>query len=394
MPFYNELIDMTDVLDESPQVIARTYHFEHTSILHSVLYRSKVPICLLQNGVLETEKVDPLHKTSNNSNNVKKANIRYYFPTERYRTVYRFSNLFSLLAALSFFVQIIAWADMVAYGSLGLEEDEFLNHSIYFTPLFVYILFDLLRGRLGTQERIELTFGTTDIRTIKGELPLENTHNFSSILIVLGILFAAIILIPESDLLVLALGAICYLFLGFILIASITSYFSSREDNNQQKYQSLVQFYFALMNMKEDTFSSTDEDNHDAISELNEIKIRLEQFEELLSQFDAAKEIFQSKSPSLIAIAIGATTEKLMRTACDQLGIKRKSSARPTLLSFTQEYQTKRELDDKIRTHLNLIREYRNRAAHHFNLDWKESLIVLDLFCQFVEWFSITHPVE
>jgi hypothetical protein len=84
----------------------------------------------------------------------------------------------------------------------------------------------------------------------------------------------------------------------------------------------------------------------------------------------------------------------LMRTACDQLGIKRKSSARPTLLSFTQEYQTKRELDDKIRTHLNLIREYRNRAAHHFNLDWKESLIVLDLFCQFVEWFSITHPVE
>ena len=45
-------------------------------------------------------------------------------------------------------------------------------------------------------------------------------------------------------------------------------------------------------------------------------------------------------------------------------------------------------LNDKSFTHLNLIKEFRNRAAHHFNIEWDESIIVLNQFCQFVEWYA------
>ena len=90
---------------------------------------------------------------------------------------------------------------------------------------------------------------------------------------------------------------------------------------------------------------------------------------------------------------IPATTERLMKKACDALGIKRKTNARPTLHTFIHEYQTKKPLDDKSLTQLNVIKEFRNRATHHFNIDWDESFIVLSQFCQFVEWYAETHAL-
>ena len=112
---------------------------------------------------------------------------------------------------------------------------------------------------------------------------------------------------------------------------------------------------------------------------------------EILEDVASSREIFASKSPSLIVIAIGATTERLMRKACDSLGITRKHNARPTLHTYINEYQTKKSLNEKTHTQLNLIKEFRNRATHHFNIEWDESFIVLNQFCQFVEWYASSH---
>ena len=121
------------------------------------------------------------------------------------------------------------------------------------------------------------------------------------------------------------------------------------------------------------------------------LRKKLEKHQSLLEDVAPSKEIFATKSPSLIVITIGATTERLMRRACDSLGIKRKNNARPTLHTYINEYQTKKPLNEKSLTQLNLIKEFRNRATHHFNIEWDESFIVLNQFCQFVEWYASTH---
>ena len=77
--------------------------------------------------------------------------------------------------------------------------------------------------------------------------------------------------------------------------------------------------------------------------------------------------------------------------ACDSLGITRKHNARPTLHTYINEYQTKKALNEKTHTQVNLIKEFRNRATHHFNIEWDESFIVLNQFCQFVEWYASSH---
>ena len=80
-----------------------------------------------------------------------------------------------------------------------------------------------------------------------------------------------------------------------------------------------------------------------------------------------------------------------MFIACENVG-KRKSNARPTLHTFINEYQTKAKLDPKILTQL--IKEFRNTATHHFNVEWDDSLMVLKQFCRFVEWFADHHATE
>lgn len=83
-----------------------------------------------------------------------------------------------------------------------------------------------------------------------------------------------------------------------------------------------------------------------------------------------------------------------MFIACENVGIRRKSNARPTLHTFINEYQTKAKLDPKTLTRLQLIKEFRNTATHHFNVEWDDSLMVLKQFCRFVEWFAEHHASE
>ncbi|MDP6866354.1 MAG: DUF4145 domain-containing protein, partial [Candidatus Poseidoniaceae archaeon] len=148
------------------------------------------------------------------------------------------------------------------------------------------------------------------------------------------------------------------------------------------------------INILPDDYDLHQSRNVEEINEFRRIRGKLDQYQSLLAEITSSKDIFASKSPSLIVIAIGATTERLMRNACDLLGIKRKSNARPTLHTYIHEYRTKKVLNETAESYLETIKNYRNRATHHFNIDWDEAYIVLNQFCKFVEWYAGDHTSE
>jgi hypothetical protein len=369
-------------------VIATTLHYEHRSIIKSLFDKPKVPIRLLSNGIINTDRKDPLSHQSTREVNVKGANIRYYFPEEGYKKIYRTLSILSLISSLVFLVQMVEWTDKILLGELGNGQDDFFKHFLHFSPLLLWIVVDLCRDKVGIQEYVEITSAKEESIQLKGNLLFQGEHNFSAAMICIALALNVVVLSPEDGLLILLFGL--FYLVGIVACLLMTlSWFLRSAEEDKQRNQDLIQFYFALMNIQEDTLNIESFENPQDFDDMLELREKLGEFENVLGVSRAAKDIFASKSPSLIVVAIGATTENLMKRACDHLGVVRKKKARPTLQTFIHEFQTIELLDDKVLSQLNIIREFRNRSTHHFNIDWDESLIVLNQFCQFVEWYAV-----
>ena len=62
--------------------------------------------------------------------------------------------MLTVLSALVFFATIVEWSERMSSDDIGVESDDFLEHLQYFSPVCIWIFFDLVRGRFGTQERL------------------------------------------------------------------------------------------------------------------------------------------------------------------------------------------------------------------------------------------------
>ena len=368
-------------------VVARTTHHEKNSRLRILFGSSKVKISLLSDGTLVSDQKDPLAKRDDGIN-LNGAKFQYFFPEERFFFAYRLLTLFTVLSSLIFFATIVEWAERMAGDDIGVQSVDFLEHLQYFSPVCIWIFFDLVRGRFGTQERLIVKANDGQKVEIKGELPFESQHNLSMYLLGVGLFLAALFITPEESIFATIFGIV-------IIIALVSMYAKGFNfltvKSNKNRSLPLNHFYFALTKILQDDPIAKNEVNQVELNEFNELREKLEKHQPILEDVASSREIFASKSPSLIVIAIGATTERLMRKACDSLGITRKHNARPTLHTYINEYQTKKSLNEKTHTQLNLIKEFRNRATHHFNIEWDESFIVLNQFCQFVEWYASSH---
>ena len=368
-------------------VVACTTHHEKSSRLGALFGHSKVKISLLSDGTLVSDRKDPLAAT-NDGINLNGAKFQYFFPEERLFFAYRLMTLITVLSSLIFFATIIEWSERMVDEDIGVQSTDILEHLQYFSPVFIWVFFDLFRGRFGTQERLVMKAKDGQNVEIRGGLPYQSQHNLSMYLLGVGLLLAAIFITPEESMFATLFGIVIIIAL-LLMYAKSFSFLTVK--SNKNRILALNHFYFALTKIIDDDPIAKNEVNQVELDEFNELRQKLEKHQRLLEDVASSKEIFASKSPSLIVIAIGATTERLMRNACDSLGIKRKHNARPTLHTYINEYQTKKSLDEKSITQLNLIREFRNRATHHFNIEWDESFIVLNQFCQFVEWYASTH---
>jgi hypothetical protein len=384
-----KLLEITILMASAQEniFVARTSHHEKNSHLKALFGQSKVRISLLSDGTLISDRKDPLSAT-NDGVNLNGAKFQYFFPEERFFFAYRLLTLISVLSSLIFFATIVEWAERMVDDDIGVRPVDFLEHLQYFSPIFIWVFFDLVRGQLGSQERLIIKAKDGQNVEIRGGLPYQSQHNISMYLLGVGLFLSAIFITPEESMFATILGMIIILAL-FVMYARGIGFLAVKSSKN--RCLSLNHFYFALTKILHDDPVTNKEVEQYEIDEFNKMREKLEKHQPLLDDVASSKEIFASKSPSLIVIAIGATTERLMRKACDSLGITRKHNARPTLHTYINEYQTKKPLNEKTLTQLNLIKEFRNRATHHFNIEWDESFIVLNQFCQFVEWYASTH---
>ena len=242
---------MSEQLSKEELVIATTLHHEHRSIVKSLFSTSKIPIKLFSNGTLYTERSDPLSHEATRQINIKGATVRYHFADEGQRFTYRVSTIISLVSSLLFFGLTMAWTDRILMGELGNGAEDLQEHFLYFWPILLWISIDFLRDRIGKQERLEITYEKGKTITLRGNLPFQGEHNFSAVMITIGIATSAIVLSPEDDLSILLFGILLWSALLYSSFTVLRWFLASQEGDKERNHQELIQFYFAIMNIKE-----------------------------------------------------------------------------------------------------------------------------------------------
>ena len=375
----------------APSKVGWMVHYDHHHIFSK--RQRKYEIQLFSDGTISSQAKHPLSGKPAEKANVFSHKMRYFFPLENVVTLYRSMVVLCLIFSGSFFFKFVSWADMVYESGLTDEALNAVSVAPFLTPLLLMIVFDTLACRFGTPERITVHTPSTEQLIFRGKLPLQDLVNIARGVTLLGGIFGTLLALPDDSffLFILSLGI-----LGGMFYASWQGilWLLNTQKQSDGVQMSCVQFFIAateIQNGGQDSDPILEKKERD---ELGQIKEKLGSFEDVLQRAEASRDIFSSTSPSLIVIAIGATTERLMHIACDNVGIRRKSNARPTLHTFINEYQTKESLDPKIQMRLHLIRDLRNTATHHFNVDWDDSLMLLRHFCHFVEWFADNHAMQ
>lgn len=381
----------TQAGSSSARAVGRMVHYDHHQIFSK--RQRKYEIRLMSDGTISSTAKHPLSNSTTNEVSVHTHKMRYFFPLENQPFLYRIIVLLCLVLSGIFFYNFGTWAELVYENGLTDRSLDAASVVPFLSPLVLLLIADSLVCKLGTPERMTVETSSDDKLTFRGKLPNQDLLNISRGVALLGGIVGTLLALPEESffLMLFSLGL-----LGVMFYASMQGLFwlLSAKKSTDEVHMSCVQFFIAATEMQNGAKGTVQVLEKEEQKELSHLKEELQGFENVLGRVDASRDIFSSSSPSLIVIAIGATTERLMFIACENVGIQRKSNARPTLHTFINEYQTKAKLDPKTLTRLHLIKEFRNTATHHFNVEWDDSLMVLKQFCRFVEWFAENHSKE
>ena len=253
---------------ESEVVVARTTHHEKNSQLRSLFGNSKVKISLLSDGTLVSDRKDPL-ATTNDGINLNGARLQYFFPEERFFVLYRLLTLLTVLSSLVFFATIIEWSERMVDDDIGVDSDDFLEHLQYFSPVCIWIFFDLIRGRFGTQERLVVKARDGQNVEIMGGLPYQTQHNLSMYLLGVSLFFVALFITPEESMFAAILGLTFTIGILFLYAKGIE--FLTVKSNNERNLP-LNHFYFALTKILQDDPVGSNEVEQSELDEFNKIR--------------------------------------------------------------------------------------------------------------------------
>ena len=192
-------------------------------------------ISLLSDGTLVSDRKDPLAGT-NDGINLNGAKFQYFFPEERFFVLYRLLTLITVLSSLIFFATIIEWSERMVDDDIGVESDDFLEHLQYFSPVCIWIFFDLVRGRFGTQERLVVKAKNGQNVEIMGGLPYQSQHNISMYLLGVSLLFVAALITPEESMFASILGLVILIGIASLYGKGITCLlYTSPSPRDRQK---------------------------------------------------------------------------------------------------------------------------------------------------------------
>ena len=264
--------------------------------------------------------------------------------------------------------------------------------AIFCAPL-VYIFADNYRDLFAKPSLITIQTADGETKHLTGKLPNAQVHTASSVMIALAAYF--FFLGSVDKLTSTQYGSTVEIILGLIAISFIVfliyqGYFAKDKINgidNQEISNDMVHFYFALMSVKQSFNTVTVTVDKDISDELKGIKEELQQYDNSMKSVVSAEQIFTASNPSMGVLAIGISTETIMKNACERVGISFKPSAKMTLDPLIKQYNREAGIDSRIKSYLEIVKEMRNRAAHDFNINWTEFKTTLDQFCEIVKWY-------
>jgi hypothetical protein len=314
------------------------------------------------------------------------------------RILYQLLGLVSLFSSfVVMFMLLEAWFDAMFYDG-ALTEIELIAT---FAPV-LWIYFDLNRGKLAQPETITFNLSDGTTKQINGNLPNSDSYQGSVIIIILCVIGFVLASLDWGMQRLPLLGDIISYAIGFGIILLpfwlIWNYFKSDKSlsgiDSHEIPNGLTHMYFAAMSLHYNRRLLISQENQLATSELDDLRNKLMEHEQIIANINSANFIFAAPSPSLGLIAIRVSTETIMRNACEINGITWKPNARNTLISYLQKYKSEKSMDSKVESNIKSIIELGNRAAHDFNVDWDEFRIAATQFCEIVVWYSNTYYSE
>ena len=263
----------------------------------------------------------------------------------------------------------------------------------FFCAPIVYFFVDDYRNLFAKPSLITIQTEDGETKHLTGKLPNAQVHTASSVMIALAAYF--FFLGSVDKLTSTQYGSTVEIILGLIAISFIVfliyqGYFAKDKINgidNQEISNDMVHFYFALMSVKQSFNTATAPVDKDISDDLKGIKEELQQYNSLMKSVVSAEQIFTASNPSMGVLAIGISTETIMKNACERIGITFKPSAKMTLDPLIKQYNREAGIESRIKSYLEIIKEMRNRAAHDFNINWTEFKTTLDQFCEIVKWY-------
>jgi hypothetical protein len=382
----------------SKMALSSATHNESSSCLKRLFndsYQSEV--ILYSDGSLIVKQESTLVEKPNVLLNLSEVRtLTYYGGRYRYRTTYKLLNLVSAICGIISLVTVSLFMEKILEGTY---EDSIGDLFAYLVPVFTWLLFDLNRGRLASPEYLKFIRKNGTEKKINGKLPDAAMFEIGTVGVVIGLIFAFFIFI---DWIIWAAPLLADIILygilvgvALLLIWKLKDYFLESQQletiDAMDIPNGITHMYFAAMAtnlIQENEIFDSKSVSGEINKNLAELKEKLESHDEILSSILSAQDIFRASSASIGVIAIRASTELLMKEACERKGSTWKPSARPTLESYIQWYNSKENIQARIRGYLDYIKNIGNRANHVFDIDSKEFMGTLQMFCDVVEWYA------
>ena len=378
-------------VDRFPMSII-TYHSNHSSISNFFSLQRKEKIVFYSDGMLELEgnRSEIIDKSSFNIINIHDAQS-IIFRSARYknRLAYNILQASAFISVFSMLVNI----EYFFYFIFGDYKPSNLMLLCFLSPI-IFFFSDFKRDLFAEPGAIIIKQDENNEKVIQGDLPDAGLHLFSSMFFLFtGIIFSIVSIDSVEfnplfeDFIATILGFLILSVFGAILFHII---FPTKEINGIDKNDitsNITHLYFAMMSVKQNNNLNFLLQDEDISKELDEIRESLRQYQDFMQSVVSAEQIFNASNPSMGVLAIGISTEAIMKQACERIGINFKPSAILTLDPLIKQYNREAGIDSRIKSYLEIIKQMRNRAAHDFNINWQEFKTTLDQFCEVVKWY-------
>jgi hypothetical protein len=388
---FNQSVDPSDSSGIENFVVGEYAHYPAKYGLMSIITDEKYKVQICSDGLIEDSFRDPLTSNLLNCSDVKSIQ---FFPTRPDKVFFPI-----LIAMVSFICSI--------YGIWQLGSIE-TNQSflLLFTVFALFYCLTKLFQRNSTRDILRIQTENDDFLFYGGMRAIGIIRMsiilFSVFFIIWQVNYGIGIFEKSEELFAVSMTLILLSVIWGIplyktMVFFIDSLFPDQSSKNNlgstdlQNLQRMVMLFNAKGNLSE----SIDEKilNLEGLKkELKDLKARLDAYEIsfIKHHLDTLRE---TNSTTIGAIMVTTAAERLLRKIAGVENVK--LSKKDTLFNLAQKLQKVTEFGSKIGLYLEEIRTTGNPAKHGLEeIEWKEYLIMLERFCEIVDWFGEKYPLS